>query len=287
MRKRRTPLFLAKAASAGQPPKVVTEKQLRKLAAYNTLEIQRCNETMSFQTTSRLHRYLSMISLSDAITGGTPTAEELHSARIKTHNSLIVGIGICMLLKYALKLTDVLASYSGYRYKQLWNQGRTTLDKALESLMIHGISILFTLAMQITVCTLFLTFWREDHFVMTYVPGLAFIMFFLSLVIFTVAMVIDRVLGLMVRFGDWYIYLFWMVWLLWVALLVVPMIGYCIYSANFMWEISRLGWLQDEAHMFSEEFVEASVSASFATACFMGIALIDLVVILILDLDRC
>lgn len=248
--------------------------------------LHRCNETMHFKGVSHLHRYLSMISLSNHITGGTQTAQELHKARIRGHDHLLYAIVICMILKYSLKITDICAECWGHQYVQLWNQGRTTFDKALESLLLHGVSIIFTLAMQMTLCGLFLTFWREDHFIMTYIPGLGFSLFFGSLVAFCVFMVVDRLRGWMARCRNSYIYCFWFIWLMWMVLLTVPMIGYCIYSVQFMWRVRQMGWLQDQDQIFSKEFVHASVTAARATGGFVLVAVVDLVVILLLDLDQ-
>jgi len=264
----------------------------RRLAAHRDhckncdVVVQRCNETMHFDGVSHLHRYLSMISLSNHITGGTPTAEELHKGRLRGHDALLVGIIICMILKYSLKVTDILAECCGHQYVQLWNQGRTTFDKFLESLMLHGPSIVFTLAMQMTLCSLFLTFWREDHFIMTYIPGLGFSLFFGSLVVFCLFMVADRLRGWMVRCKNSYIYCFWFIWVLWMLLFTVPMIGYCVYSVNFLWRVREMGWLQDQDEMFSKEFVHASVSVARASGCFVVVSVVDMAVILLLDFDQ-
>lgn len=227
-----------------------------------------------------------MISFSNHVVGGTETAEELHAARTKNHRTLLMSIVVCMLLKYSLKVTDIVAEFLGHRYVQLWNQGRTTFDKVLESLLLHGVSIVFTLAMQMTLCSLFLTFWREDHFIMAYFPSGGFKLFFYSLVVFCAVIVIDRIQGFMARCGNWYIYTFWIIWFSWMVSMAVPMIGYCVYSMNFLWRVYKMGWLQDEAQMFSSKFVSASVSAAHATACFVLVAVADLLVILLLDIKE-
>jgi len=240
---------------------------------------------MHFEGVSHWHRYLSMITLSNRITGGTPTAEELHVSRIRSHSLLVYGIIICMILKYSLKVTDIAAEVFGHQYVQLWNQGRTTFDKALESLLLHGVSIIFTLAMQMTLCGLFMTFWREDHMIMTYVPGLGFTLFFGSLVMFCGFMVLDRLYGWMAKCGNKYIYSFWMVWVLWMFVLAVPMMGYCIYSVNFMWSVASMGWLREEAQMFSPAFVLATRNLAKVTGMFVFVAVADMAMILMHDLS--
>merc|ERR1740138_1805856 len=119
---------------------------------------------------------------------------------------------------------------------------------------------------------------------MTYVPGVGFSLFFVSLVLFCIMMIVDRVKGWMVRCGNWYIYTFWTVWLIWMAVLTVPMIGVCFYSANFMLQVREMGWLDDQNDILSSEFVRASVTVARATWCFIVVAVVDLTVILMLDL---
>lgn len=254
----------------------------------HSMEVRRCNESMRFGKVGYFHQYFSMILLSDALnhfTGGIQDAAALQKVRVRTHHQLIVGIIVCMLLKYALVIADLLAQVFGHRYVQLWNQGRTTFDRALESLLIHGVSIIYTLGMQMALCALFLTFWRDDHFIMSFFPGFGIFLYGLTLVCFVIYTVIDRFNGYMLKCGHKYIYVFWTFWFFWTVLLTIPMIGYCCYSLNFMFRVTEMHWVQEEADLFSPEFAKNSIAIAKATGGFLVVALVDFLSLLALDVD--
>lgn len=239
---------------------------------------------MDFNGPTYWHRYFSMISLSSMITGGTISMDKLHDSRMRTYRSMFFGLVLVMMMKYSIKLMDILSGCCGHSYVQLWNGGRTTMDKMIESLMIHGISIVFQLAMQLTLCTLFLTFWEGEYFVMSYIPGLGFVMFFGSFVIFTVGMVVDRVKQVMLNAGNGYIITFWFGWVSWMFLICVPMMGYCVYVMQFVFEVIQGHWIQTEP--FSQEFVQASRHVCHACGWFSIIAFVELLVVLKMDFEE-
>mmetsp|Transcript_97923 Transcript_97923/g.178951 ORF Transcript_97923/g.178951 Transcript_97923/m.178951 type:complete len:453 (-) Transcript_97923:173-1531(-) len=271
--------------SAGSSPSWLGD-QLEERRLVWTIKVSRCNQTMEFKGTTFWQRYFSMTTLGRVLYGEITDAQELHKVRIRIYNWIIAGILVSMSLKYTLKVTDIIAHFCGYQYEQIWNQGRTTFDKALESLLFHGSNIVFTLAMQMTMCCLFLSFWLDDHFVMLHVPGSGFALFVFSLVFFQGMMVLDRLMSWMARCNDWYIYVFWVTYVLWAVVVNIPMIGYCIYSVNFMWQVHQMGWLTTEEYIFSEAFVHASKSVARAMGSFLGVALVDMVVIIMLDLTH-
>mmetsp|Transcript_131668 Transcript_131668/g.241809 ORF Transcript_131668/g.241809 Transcript_131668/m.241809 type:complete len:125 (+) Transcript_131668:2-376(+) len=117
-------------------------------------------------------------------------------------------------------------------------------------------------------------------------PGSGFALFVFSLVFFQGMMVLDRLMSWMARCNDWYIYVFWVTYVLWAVVVNIPMIGYCIYSVNFMWQVHQMGWLTTEEYIFSEAFVHASKSVARAMGSFLGVALVDMVVIIMLDLTH-
>lgn len=270
-------------ASIGPSPSWLGDR-LEERRLVQTIKVSRCNQTMEFKGASIWQRYFSMITLGRALYGENTNAQEMHEGRIRLYNGIIVGIVVSMCLKYTMKVTDIIAQLCGHQYEQLWNQGRTTFDKALESLLFHGSNIVFTLAMQMTLCCLFLSFWSNDHFVMLFVPGTGFVVFVLSLVFFQGVMVLDRCMSWMARCNDWYIYVFWVTYVLWALIVNIPMIGYCIYSVNFIWQVQRMGWMAREEYFFSEAFVHASKTGARAMGCFLGVALVDMAVIIMLDL---
>lgn len=233
-----------------------------------------------------MNRYLSMISISSVITGGAPSMKKLRQLRPQYKKYLFALLIATMACKYSLKVIDIITNVWGvHRYVQLWNGGRTMYDKLLESIMIHGISIVFTLSIQLTLCTLFLTFWREEgYFVMSYIPGIGFVMFFVSFVLFSIGMVLDRVMQWMVQASDKYIYMFWLVWCLWMVVVTIPMIGYCAYVIQFVLEVQKGRWLRTEP--FSPEFVHHSKTLCQSAQWFFVVALVELIAILRLDIEE-
>lgn len=217
------------------------------------------------------------------ITGGTTTMAALHRSRQNTYRAITVGLVLVMLLKYSLKLIDIGSNCCGHKYVQLWNGGRTSIDKMLESMMIHGMSLIFTLSMQLTLCTLFLTFWEGEYFIMSYIPGIGFVAFFISFFAFVIVMVMDRMKGWFLNATNRFIYFFWFCWTFWNLMVAVPMIGYSVYVAQFVIQALAGGYIRDEP--FSPEFVNASRTVCKAVGVFVGINLVELLIILRLDIE--
>lgn len=237
-----------------------------------------------FHGPTPLNRYCSMTWLSALTTGGTKNVGSLAKSRQRSYWGLFVGLIVTMFMKYSLKLVDIGTGLCGHKYVQLWNGGRTTIDRMIESLIIHGVSIVFTLSMQLTLCTCFLTFWQGEYFVMSYVPGVSFVAFFGSFVVFTIGMVCDRVKQIMLNSSNCYIICFWICWVMWMLWITVPMLGYCMYVLQYAYEVQRGHWIEKEP--FSEEFVKASETVIKAVGGFTGIAVIELYTILKLDLEE-
>jgi len=256
----------------------------------HTLELERCNETWNFTTPSWKHKYLSMIKISDLWNfvsfqhGGVHSMRDIHSGRDRMSIALVVAFGICFMMKYSMKMVDIITRYAGYRYVQLWNNGRTTCGKLLESLLLHVVSIIFTLALQTTYCTLFLTFWHHNFFIMTFIPtsGLFIACFFLMCM--AGFAVVDRIMGLLLKLGDGYVWLFWFVIMLAFSFVFVPMIGYSVYSVNYLFSVRS--WLIKET-IFTPEFVKAASTAAWVSVVFLGISILDAIAILAIDLDMC
>jgi len=271
-----------------EPPEEAPERGLKLIIPRHIRNISICVDgklsTRDFDGPSYWNRYFSMISMSSIITGGTFSMAKLHSSRCLTYRAMFAGLAATFLLKYSLKVIDICSGCCGHQYVQLWNGGRTTIDKMIESLMIHGVSIVFTLAMQLTLCTLFLTFWTGEYFVMSYIPGIGFVAFFGSFAIFTVGMVCDRVKQVLLHSRDRAIFCFWFIWVVWMGLVAVPMIGYCVYILQFVMEVKSQDWMQKQP--FSPEFQNVSVKVCNAVYMFTTIGIIELLIILKMDLEE-
>lgn len=213
--------------------------------------------------------------------------EALHASRKNTYRSVFSVLMVTMVFKYGLKLVDILTKCPPCvrgKYEQIWNGDRTTIDKMLESLMIHGVAIVFTLAMQLTMCTLYLTFWTGEEFVMAYIPGLGFIVFFSSFGVFTVCMVLDRVKKILLNARDMWIHCFWLAWGVWVFMICAPMIGYCVYVVQFVFQVMDGHWVRKEP--FSADFVNSSRIVCHAAGLFIAVGIAELVIVLKLDLEE-
>mmetsp|Transcript_72717 Transcript_72717/g.137429 ORF Transcript_72717/g.137429 Transcript_72717/m.137429 type:complete len:620 (-) Transcript_72717:127-1986(-) len=212
------------------------------------------------------------------------SAEKMYVVRFRTWWVLLGTLPMTMVLKYSTKLLDLCAGCSNNRRLiQLWNNGRTTCDKLLESLMVHFTAIVFCLVQQMTLCTLFLTIWQEDHFIMTFTPGTGFAAFFGFSVIMTCYITVDRIMGWMLKCGDGYIYLFWSIWIIGSLLVVVPMVGYLFYMGQFVWELTWRHMIRTEP--FSLVFVENARWCMRYCWIFIGLSIADALLILKIDLQ--
>jgi len=243
------------------------------------------HKVKTFSGPNVMNRYFSMITLSAMVTGGTTTVEKLIQSRVNNQKYLFWLLIFIFFLKYGLKISDIVSFMCSHKYVQLWNGGRTKIDKLLESMMIHGLAVVFTLAIQLTMCTNFLTFWNDEgFFTMSYIPGLGFVIFFVSFVFISVFMVLDRCMQWMVRGTNCYIWTFWCVWTVWMMLVTVPMIGYSIYVVQFVLQIKLGHMLRTEP--FTVEFVQASHDVCEGALWLTIIAILELVLVCYLDYEE-
>merc|ERR1711865_1170094 len=140
------------------------------------------------------------------------------------------------------------------------------------------------MGLQMTYCTLFLTFWHHEFFIMTFIPTSGLFIAGFCLMCAITFMVVDRVMGLMLRLGDWYIMGFWACATLGFIIVYIPMIGYSVYSVNYLFSVRS--WLMKET-IFTPEFVEAASQAAWVSSVFILIAILDAIAILVIDLDMC
>lgn len=195
----------------------------------------------------------------------------------------MVTLIISFCLKYSVKVCDIVVRRSGPAYIQLWNSGRTHLDRVLESLILHFSFVIFTCSQQLTLCLLFFTFWREDHFIVPYVPGILFILFAGTMLMWTCVIIFDRCTGWLATHRDAWIYGFWLIWSIWLVAVAIPMAGYTIGAFQFLWEILISGWLETVGS-FGTRFQVACYYQAFAGLSFGVICVFDLIVILLGDI---
>merc|ERR1712232_802463 len=98
-------------------------------------------------------------------------------------------------------------------------------------------------------------------------------MFFIIISLITIANLLDRCFGFLLRCSEKGVYIFWIFWGIWMAIVTVPMLGYSIFSLQYLYEVYNSGWL-DELNYLSPEFVSAAKQATFA--CF-GIFILSVI----------
>jgi hypothetical protein len=104
----------------------------------HSMVVHKCNESMTFEPVGWSHQYFAMIIFSNFLnhfTGGIQNSETLHRVRIASYYQLFVAIMASTLLKYLLVIFDLLAQICGHHYVQMWNEGRTKFDRALEAVL--------------------------------------------------------------------------------------------------------------------------------------------------------
>mmetsp|Transcript_6903 Transcript_6903/g.12214 ORF Transcript_6903/g.12214 Transcript_6903/m.12214 type:complete len:464 (-) Transcript_6903:155-1546(-) len=249
-----------------------------------TRTMEACNKKVYYHEPHWWNRYFSLMELQKLRRGGTiKDGKELHKSRSYLYFLNIFCCVSTMAVKYSLKVVDVVTKFSGPRYVQLWHNDRTKFDRIVESVLLHSNALVFTLALQLSLCSLYLTFWRDYYFVMEFIPSMGFWIYFVSQLIFTVWMVLDRVQGWMVKHGDWYIYVFWGGIIFYTLTITLPMLGYCFFSLDFVLAVYRGQWI-GSAGIFSQKFKKVANQAMSCAFGFMGLAVLDVVVIIAMDL---
>eukprot|EP00403_Amphidinium_massartii_P028413 CAMPEP_0178387566 /NCGR_PEP_ID=MMETSP0689_2-20121128/9139_1 /TAXON_ID=160604 /ORGANISM="Amphidinium massartii, Strain CS-259" /LENGTH=358 /DNA_ID=CAMNT_0020007933 /DNA_START=33 /DNA_END=1106 /DNA_ORIENTATION=+ len=151
-----------------------------------TRTVQACKKSIIYHTPHWWNRYFSLMELQKLRKGGTiEKGYELYMSRSYLYYMVIFCCFVTMAMKYSLKMVDLCTSFSGPRYIQLWQNDRTRVDRSIESLLSHSNAIIFTLALQLCLTSLYLTFWRDYYFVMQFIPSVGFWIFFITLIVFT------------------------------------------------------------------------------------------------------
>mmetsp|Transcript_85744 Transcript_85744/g.239759 ORF Transcript_85744/g.239759 Transcript_85744/m.239759 type:complete len:683 (-) Transcript_85744:163-2211(-) len=251
-----------------------------------TIEVKRCGKVTTFHQPHVYNRYLSMMTLQRLLIKGDLKLGQLRRMRKFGFRGIIVAIFVCMALKYGTKTVDIFSRIFGHQYMQVWNKSRTQFDRILESSIVHGLSIVFTLSLQITLCTCYFTFWKENHFVMSFLPGIGLIMVFVSITAVSILSVVDRCCGLMMSCSSRGVVVFWATFILWAMLLTIPMLGYAVFSIQYMIEVLDSGLIEASAGVMSEQFKTAALSSLGICTGFIVVAILDIIIIIRLDMER-
>eukprot|EP00927_Polykrikos_kofoidii_P054339 TRINITY_DN48767_c0_g1_i1.p1 TRINITY_DN48767_c0_g1~~TRINITY_DN48767_c0_g1_i1.p1 ORF type:complete len:426 (+),score=30.95 TRINITY_DN48767_c0_g1_i1:138-1415(+) len=248
--------------------------------------VMKCGMILLYDFPSTWRRYLSMMTFTRLFLVGVPTLEQIKAARFQFRRIVVVCIGLSMILKYGVALLDMFSKYFKYEYMQVWNQSRTRSDRILESALVHSMAIVFIMVLQVALCTMHFTFWREDHFVLSFLPGTGIIIFLAGIGLVSSLTVLDRVFGFMLRqVNNRALITFWVVYSIYMALVTIPMIGYCLFSFNYLYSVNLNGWLQAGGFL-TEQFVTTARHATVVCVLNVLVGIMDFVLMIRIDLEK-
>lgn len=188
---------------------------------------------------------------------------------------------VCLLIKYMSKCVQALQNS---RWFGLIRNTRSMFDRNLESALLHGMTSMFCITLQVSLCTCFLVVYRLDHALVTYLPMFAFDCYFWCFVIFAFANELDK-------YTEWSKRLctyrknciFWCAWGLFMMLLAIPLMATAGYNIQFLWLVARCQWAEEDLEIISDQFYYAVWKGSLA--CWVCILQAILEQLLFLALD--
>jgi len=293
-KKKHIPTVLEATKTAGYISEDPTEQTLLAaiLPGYGTgkaetsVQLNRCGDDLDFARPRVFQRYFSMITFSNLFFEGDPQLSELREQRVRARNGLVVSFFIGMIVKYSNKIIELVGSTTGSHYMQLWGRSRTSFDRCLESAVFQSLAIIYTLTVQITLCTLYLTFWKQDNFfVMSYIPSCGLCIFLGSCTMIGVGNILDRCYGVMLRCTNRGIICFWILYILWMIMVTMPMVGYFLFSLQYVGEVVNGGWIRNST-VFSEAYILAAHKAMGAMMMFLMLAVVDVFVLVASEMKK-
>eukprot|EP00927_Polykrikos_kofoidii_P083516 TRINITY_DN856_c0_g4_i1.p1 TRINITY_DN856_c0_g4~~TRINITY_DN856_c0_g4_i1.p1 ORF type:complete len:472 (-),score=44.40 TRINITY_DN856_c0_g4_i1:31-1302(-) len=248
--------------------------------------VLKCGELSLYDWPKSWQRYLSMVTFTRLFRVGEPTLPELLSQRLSFRRVIVACIVMTMILKYGVSFIDLLSKFFKQEYVEVWQQSRTRFDRILESSLCHGMTIMFNFVLQITLCTQYMTFWREDHFVMSFVPGAGIVIFLIGVTVLSTLTIVDRLFGIMLRHcSDRHLIVFWILYSVYMLLVTFPMMGYCVFSLNYLYTVNVHGWLH-VGGVLTDRFVSAAQKASTICLFSFVVGLMDVALMIRIDMDQ-
>lgn len=169
---------------------------------------------------------------------------------------------VCLLIKYVSKCVQTLQHS---RWFGSIRNTRSMFDRHLESTLLHGMTSLFCISLQVSLCTCFLVVYRQDHAFLTYVPMFAFDCYFWSFVVVALLNELDKHMEWSKqRCTYWKNCLFWWAWALFMIVLAIPLIGTAVYNVQFLWLVGRCRWAEEDLEIISPTFYGAAWKGSLA-----------------------
>lgn len=226
-------------------------------------------------------RYLAMIATSTVIDELTSSDEDFAGFRHQGYRSIQWFLFGCILLKYWPKIAEVQREFLAIGHVH-----RSLFDRKLENLLLHGMSSIYCISLQISLSTCFLFIWRHDHALAIFIPKVAFRCFFWLLFSMSMLNELDKRRNWSGRYctGKCNI-IFWIIFTVPMILLMLPIIATTAWNIKFLLEILRCSWSSEDARLVSEEFDAAARRSQLACFIFIGQAVLEQFVFLQLDMQ--
>lgn len=225
-------------------------------------------------------RYLAMISTSSTIAELTSSDIDLADYRHEGYRSIQWFLVGCILMKYWPKIMEVQREFLG-----LPHASRSLFDRKLENLLLHAMSSIYCISLQITLGTCFLLIWRQDHALAIFIPKVALRSFFWFLLLTSSLNELDkRMKWSRQHCADcrWNVF-FWVLCTVLMILLILPIIATTAWNVRFLLEAHRCKWIAEDSELVSEEFSEAARRSRLACYIFMVQAMLEQFVFFQLD----
>lgn len=227
-------------------------------------------------------RYLAMISTGSTIAELISSDLDLAGSRHEGYRSMQWFFFGCILLKYWPKVVEVQREFLGIAHAS-----RSLFDRKLENLLLHGISSIFCISVQIALGTCFLLIWRQDHALAIFIPKMAFRSFFWLLLLTSILNEFDKRMKWSQRHctGARNVF-FWVLCMVPMILLILPIMATTAWNVRFLLEAHRCGWIAEDADLVSEEYCAAARRSQLACYIFMVQAVLEQFVFFQLDMEN-
>lgn len=249
------------------------------------INIPICNSTdfQTFGVPRFKDRYFSMILLEAAARELTSDDKAFRHVRLKYFLWLLRSTYVIMFLRYHAKLMQFLVDGLGMKCC-VGPSGRTRLDHGLESLILHSTTSIYCLGVQISLCSAFLLVWRENHYVMTFIPAIGFFINFGYLILLTTINELDKVFKWSAkRCYQNNCALIWICWLAITLIVNIPVVTVTIYNIQFLVSAIKCHWFVEEGQLVSPEFANSAERCVSASIAFVVMAVVEQIVFFAMD----
>jgi len=234
------------------------------------------------------------------ITGAHDTVEELHQSREGLFFVMTAFVAVTMLGNFIMLCQDIIKGKPDYSALLSQAQDNPTnmyvLLAQVEEMKEKNCAVKIcymvtnfvqkkwtTFIQQITICSLFLTFWDEDHFVMAYIPGAGFAVLYFLQFMQTGAGLSALYLG-----KDYESSVTWYVsscscWACFCSCPVIfCMFGYFFYQLQFLLSTSVMHVMAEKA-VFTVKFTQISELAADLGKYFFGLNVAELTIVAVVE----